>query len=448
MKTPTLLALIAALALAPITPTFAQEANAAELPPDTSLDLFLLIGQSNMAGRGSLTEQDKTAPARVWTLDKDKNWVPAIDPLHFDKPIAGVGLGRTFGIVVSEAQPGVHVGLIPCAVGGTSVNRWKKGGEHYNNAIDRARAAMKHGKLKAILWHQGEGDRAKTSSTVYQQRLRQLIADFRADLKAPDIPFIIGELGRFYKHKTGSSIDDFNEDLRNFAEKERNCICVSSENLAHRGDNVHFNASALRELGRRYAAAYFKLAGITAPAATTASATITTAAPSAPAATAATRSVDLPDGIGSNLALGKTHESSAPNTRGWDSGLTDGIWGSSKGSTYATDASATFPKTVTIDLGKIQRIAHIHTGVPKIGFTKTVEASISEDGEEFKTVGTHDFELGRENRHLYSFEPAEARYVRFTFIENHPKSGKKGYPRAHCFLSEVEVYGPAGSSSK
>ena len=168
-----------------------------------------------------------------------------------------------------------------------------------------------------------------------------------------------------------------------------------------------------------------------------------------PIATSTTRAADLPDDIGPNLALEKTHESSNPNTRGWDGGLTDGIWGSSKGSAYATDARSEFPKTVTIDLGEKQRIAHIHTGVPKVGFTKTVEASISTDGVEFKTVGKHDFDMGKENRHLYSFKPADARYVRLTFLENHPKTGKKGgYPQGHCFISEVEVYGPKASGSK
>lgn len=436
MKIPTSLAILSLFLSA-----FQPFSLSAAARPATSLDLFLLIGQSNMAGRGTLEPQDEIAPPRVWTFDKDKKWAPAIDPLHFDKPkIAGVGLGRTFGIVVSEAQPGIQVGLIPCAVGGTSVNRWKKGGELYTHAIARARKAMKQGKLKAILWHQGEADLAKTDSPVYQQRLRQLIADFRADLKAPDIPFIIGELGRFYKHRNGESIDAFNKSLRGFAEKEPNCVCVSSENLTHRGDNVHFDTNSLRELGRRYAAAYLQFTGTPVPAQKELT------APTPPVSAAQT--ADLPDDIGPNLALEKPHQSSDPNKRGWDSGLTDGIWGASKGSAYATGTSAEFPKTVTIDLGEKQRIAHVYTGVPKVGFTKTIEASISEDGVEFKAVGKHDFNMGKENRHLYSFKPADARYVRLTFLENYPKTGKKGYPQAHCFLSEVEVYGPKDSGSK
>jgi len=57
---------------------------------------FLLVGQSNMAGCGTVEAQDKTPHPRVLMLNMADAWVPAIDPLHFDKPAAGVGLGKTF----------------------------------------------------------------------------------------------------------------------------------------------------------------------------------------------------------------------------------------------------------------------------------------------------------------------------------------------------------------
>ena len=93
---------------------FAEEAK---LPPKEKFHLFLLVGQSNMAGRGTLEEQDKKPHARVLMLNKAGEWVPAVDPLHFDKPAAGVGLGKTFATLIAEANPDVTIGLIPCAVG-------------------------------------------------------------------------------------------------------------------------------------------------------------------------------------------------------------------------------------------------------------------------------------------------------------------------------------------
>lgn len=48
-----------------------------------------------MAGRGTLEEQDRTPHSRVFMLSKEGQWVKAVDPLHFDKLAAGVGLGKT-----------------------------------------------------------------------------------------------------------------------------------------------------------------------------------------------------------------------------------------------------------------------------------------------------------------------------------------------------------------
>jgi hypothetical protein len=77
-----------------------------ESPAPANTKLFLLIGQSNMAGRGAIEEQDKVVHPRVFVQTRDLSWAPALDPLHFDKPrLAGVGLGSTFGRVVADAHP-------------------------------------------------------------------------------------------------------------------------------------------------------------------------------------------------------------------------------------------------------------------------------------------------------------------------------------------------------
>ena len=100
------------------------------LPPKGQFHIFLLVGQSNMAGRGIVAEQDKKPHPRVLMLNKAGAWVPAVDPMHFDKSAAGVGLGRTFGILVADARPDNTVGLIPCAVGGSPIDAWQPG-VHY-----------------------------------------------------------------------------------------------------------------------------------------------------------------------------------------------------------------------------------------------------------------------------------------------------------------------------
>ncbi|MEI7929044.1 MAG: sialate O-acetylesterase [Verrucomicrobiales bacterium] len=139
------------------------------------MKLFLLIGQSNMAGRGKVEPQDQVVNPKIFMLTKDLTWVPAKDPLHFDKPAAGVGLGSQFAREISKADPNASIGLIPCAVGGTSLDQWKAGGALYNEAVKRSKEAMKNGKLAGILWHQGEADSAPDKVATYADRFSVMI---------------------------------------------------------------------------------------------------------------------------------------------------------------------------------------------------------------------------------------------------------------------------------
>ena len=244
----TLISAISAFAATPTT-----------LPSDTKLDLVLLIGQSNMAGRGKVEAEDKVANPRVWSLDKENQWVPAVDPIHFDKPqVAGVGLGTTFGKTLAEKNPDAVIGLIPSAFGGTSIDQWKKDGKLYSAAIARAKIAMKHGTLKAILWHQGESDSSAAKVPLYAATLDQLIADLRADLDAPEVPFIAGQIGRFH-YAVSPEGEEFNARLLELPKRVPHTGVATSEGLTDLGDQTHFNSASLRELGRRYAGAYCEL---------------------------------------------------------------------------------------------------------------------------------------------------------------------------------------------
>ncbi len=231
----------------------------AAAPADTAvpseLRLFLLIGQSNMAGRGIVEPQDRVPHPRIFMLTKDLKWRPAVDPLHYDKPdIAGVGPGLNFGRVVADADPKIAVGLIPAAVGSTSLDQWKPGGELYNNAVARAREAMKRGRLAGILWHQGESDIAPEQTASYARRFTAMIAQLRADLDAGDVPVIVGEPGRFRPANAG-----INQVLATLPAQVPRCAFVASVALVDKGDHLHFDTASQRELGRRFAQAWIKL---------------------------------------------------------------------------------------------------------------------------------------------------------------------------------------------
>jgi hypothetical protein len=244
-----------------------SEAAQAPIPPKARFRLFLLVGQSNMAGRGEVTPADTHPHPRVMMLSRSGAWVPAADPMHFDKPdVVGVGLGRSFGISLADADPSIAIGLIPAAVGGSPIDTWKPGifypptrSHPWDDAIARARLAMPAGTLDGILWHQGESDATPELAPGYQAKLDDLIARFRATLEAPDVPFIAGQMGRFRDHPWDAARTEVDRAHRNLPGRVRRTAYVSAEGLAHKGDGVHFDAESYRLLGRRYAEAYTAL---------------------------------------------------------------------------------------------------------------------------------------------------------------------------------------------
>lgn len=113
--------------------------------------------------------------------------------------------------------------------------------------------------------------------------------------------------------------------------------------------------------------------------------------------------------------MNKPWRSSAPNTYGWDAGLTDGSWAGGNKTTYAADDQNTFPKTVTINLGDAVEIKRIAIGVPAFGSTKTIEVSVSVDGASFLKVGRHAFNIRKEEKRLFTFTAMKARQIRLTY---------------------------------
>ncbi|HRE04788.1 MAG TPA: sialate O-acetylesterase [Opitutaceae bacterium] len=235
-------------------------------PTESPRELFLLIGQSNMAGRGVVEDQDKVPHPRIFMLNASKAWVPAVDPLHFDKPkMAGVGLGSSFARTVAAAEPTAIIGLIPAAVGGTSLDQWVPDGELYTQAVERAKAALSQGgRLRAILWHQGESDSQPDKAATYAARFNRLISRLRTDLGYPAAPVIVGELSH-----ARSTSGVLNPVLRNLPNSVARCTCVASDGLTDKGDGTHFDSPSLREFGRRYARAFLSMPATASAASTT-----------------------------------------------------------------------------------------------------------------------------------------------------------------------------------
>ena len=222
---------------------------------------FLLIGQSNMAGRGFLDEAIPVDNTNIKML-RNGRWVKMFRPINPDRVTSGVNLAESFAERYAQKY-GVEVGLICCADGGTQLNQWKKGEILYDNAVFHTELAKRSSSLVGILWHQGEGDCSEELYPVYEEKLLQFIKDFRKDTNSENIPFVVGGLGDFLvKRDENDNLKNYkkiNEALKNAVEKTERTAFVSAEGLGSNPDNLHFSAEALHEFGVRYFEEYEKI---------------------------------------------------------------------------------------------------------------------------------------------------------------------------------------------
>lgn len=213
--------------------------------------VFLLIGQSNMAGRAALEDGDDQPIANVVMLDDKGQWIPATNPLNrfaTDRKVLSmqrISPGAGFAHEISAKLSGKTIGLISNARGGSSIQQWGKGQTLYVNAMKRL-ASVKHLHIDGVLWHQGEANR---NDTDYLERLTELVTRLRKDLKNPDMPFVAGEI-------YGKSA--VNDQMQQFVEEVPHTGLAKADELTV-FDKVHFDRKSQLILGQRYATEMLKL---------------------------------------------------------------------------------------------------------------------------------------------------------------------------------------------
>ena len=206
---------------------------------------FLLIGQSNMAGRGFVHEVPSIYNERIGML-RNGRWQMMTEPINYDRPVAGVSLAASFAEAWCRMNPDEKIGLIPCAEGGSSIDEWETEGVLFRHAVSEAKFAVENSELAGILWHQGESDSDSGKYKTYYEKLYRLVTDLREALNAADIPFIIGGLGDYLgKTAFGAGCIEYeriNQELQRFAEENPCCYFVTAKGLTANPDGIHINA--------------------------------------------------------------------------------------------------------------------------------------------------------------------------------------------------------------
>jgi hypothetical protein len=229
---------------------------------------FLMVGQSNMAGRGFLKDVPPICNERIKML-RNGRWQIMTEPINYDRPFSGVGLAASFAAAWCKKNQNDEIGLIPCADGGTSLDDWAVGGELFEHAVFQAKIAQRTSILDGILWHQGENECSSERSSRYIDKFLIIIEAFRRELFVPDIPLIIGGLGDYLGNGMfGEYFQEYplvNQELRRFSNTQENCYFVTASGLQANPDGIHMNAVSQRIFGLRYFEAFDNLQHILEP---------------------------------------------------------------------------------------------------------------------------------------------------------------------------------------
>ncbi|KAI3758860.1 hypothetical protein L6452_06432 [Arctium lappa] len=231
---------------------------------DLVKDVFILAGQSNMAGRGGVIDgywdgvippEIRTRPGKILRLGGDLSWEDAAEPLHSDidaNKTCGVGPGMAFANAILRGDPRrfAVVGLVPCAIGGSGIEEWSRGGRLYDGLMRRAGVAVEGGggKIRAVLWFQGERDTVNRSDAEsYKEKLQRLFMDLRADLNSPLLPVIQVALAS----GEGAYVEMVREAQHGI--ELPNVITVDAKGLELQPDGLHLSTRAQLRVGEMLA---------------------------------------------------------------------------------------------------------------------------------------------------------------------------------------------------
>ena len=266
---------------------------------DSTFHVYLLFGQSNMAGgAGGSTDQagrsfitdecDTNIRVKVMAFGdcnqnsnpcpklkvnrKHGQWYTAFPPYH--NCHEGVGPADEFGrVLLDSIRKDITIGFVPCALSGQNIAVFEKGknasiDDHTRPVIngqklasgayewmrDKCKIAQQTGVIKGILFHQGESN---SGESTWPARVKKIVDDLKADLNLWDrIPFIAGEM------RYDGCCKAHNVQVNKLPGLIPNCAVASAEGLERRSasDIYHFSMKGEKEFGVRYAKEFLKVA--------------------------------------------------------------------------------------------------------------------------------------------------------------------------------------------
>jgi len=169
-------------------------------------DIYVTAGQSNMTGYGRDNAYDPPVLG-VHALAADGKWCIAVHPLAdaigsiFGHPEKATGTSPALSFARRlKERLGVPIGILPAAVGGTSLSQWhpEQAGDCWK---DMCRRLTYVGDFKGFIWCQGCSDANENDAPTYFERFCRMIELWRAAYGSK--PMLIVQLNRWMGTKTG-----------------------------------------------------------------------------------------------------------------------------------------------------------------------------------------------------------------------------------------------------
>lgn len=248
------------------------------------MKLFLLAGQSNLAGRAPGVEAGEPAGESAIRLDyvcsfgrdvmaphRSQGWVSlGVSPAH--ECIVGPHFGPEigFGRGLVETCPRGPIAFIKHGRGATNLAEdWhphaKTGKLLYRDFIEQVRSALARmeelgetTEIEALIWCQGEGDATRREwAEAYESNLRRLFAATRADLNCEILPILLVLTGDGKTDPAMTNAEIVRQAQRDVATADPRVTLIEADDLTLL-DHVHYDAPSQLKLGHRLAEEYLR----------------------------------------------------------------------------------------------------------------------------------------------------------------------------------------------
>ena len=212
-------------------------------------EVFIVAGQSNASGSSKTLFMSQSSHVRCGQLQENDSivWKQGDDP-----QILGGG-GSPWPIVgdMLNEKLGLPIGFINVAIGGSSIRDWHPEKPYFRRLLKIIEASQPYG-IRAILWHQGESDRAMTSDEYYNRLLEIIEKSQKLSQSQRQIPWLVSRAS-YFNGKISKSVRDAQKRLwdKNIAFPGPDTDVLQKE-YREIDDGVHFNEIGTRQVAQMW----------------------------------------------------------------------------------------------------------------------------------------------------------------------------------------------------